>query len=62
MIAEWDGPAWAAPLCVERHRTGAEVSLPSTGRTLLGALAAALAQKLIDAKQFQLALPLGRRS
>lgn len=59
---EWDGPAWAAPESVERIKLHGEPSPPGTARTLLGALAAALAQGLIDAEQFQLALPLQRRN
>jgi len=61
MIIEWDGPAWAAPEYAERIRLQPVDSAPDLARELLGVLARALANRLIDAEQFQLALPLGRR-
>lgn len=61
MIKEWDGPAWAAPESAERIRLQIVDSAPDLARELLGVLARALAHGLIDADQFQLALPLGRK-
>lgn len=59
--ASWDGPAWAAPECAERISTHPEPSPEGLARRLHGVLCAALVAGLIDAEQFQLALPLGRR-
>jgi hypothetical protein len=61
VIVEWDGPAWAAPEHAERIRLQPVDSAPDLARELLGVLARCLANGLIDAEQFQLALPLGRK-
>lgn len=62
MIVEWDGPAWAAPEHAERIPLRPVDNPPDLARELLGVLARALANGLIDAEQFQLTLPFGRRT